>query len=111
MAMLVGQFKEKQAHWEKLLVDNISSTCVALYFNNHSFGVFEQAFLLFLITLLIMLIVYLATHYTHYSLRMQMGERRTWWSAVGASHFTIPILSPFTSVVRPFSFIDEWPFI
>ena len=58
--------------------------------------------MLFLITLLILLIVYLATHYTRHSLRMQMNERQTWWSAVGASHFTIPILSPFTSVVRFF---------
>lgn len=58
--------------------------------------------MLFLITLLILLIVYLATHYTRHSLRMQMNERQTWWSAVGASHFTIPILSPFTSVVRSF---------
>ena len=61
--------------------------------------------MLFLITLLILLIVYLATHYTRHSLRMQMNERQTWWSAIGASHFTIPILSPFTSVVRLLLFV------
>ncbi|KAF8813145.1 hypothetical protein BYT27DRAFT_7085261 [Phlegmacium glaucopus] len=77
MTMLARQYTEKQASWERLLT-----------------------FLLCLITLLILLIVYLATHYTRHSLRMQMNERKTWWSAVGASHFTIPILSPFTSVVE-----------
>jgi len=46
-----------------------------------------------------MLIIYLSTYYTRNSFPQRHKDGLGWWSAIGASHFTIPILSPFTSVV------------
>ncbi|KAF8155534.1 hypothetical protein B0H34DRAFT_499275 [Crassisporium funariophilum] len=77
LSLLAKEHKEKHASLERLLV-----------------------FLLILIALLVLLIIYLATHYTRHSLLMQHNQQQRWWSAIGASHFTIPILSPFTSVVE-----------
>jgi len=51
------------------------------------------------IAILVGVVIYLAAHFTNHSLSMQKAQR-PWWSAISASHFTIPILSPFTSVVR-----------
>ncbi|KAF9480358.1 hypothetical protein BDN70DRAFT_931823 [Pholiota conissans] len=77
LAALAKEYKEKHAYLEKLLI-----------------------FLLSLIALLVLLVIYLATHYTRHSLLMQSKLQVRWWSAIGASHFTIPILSPFTSVIE-----------
>lgn len=52
-----------------------------------------QIILLVALCLLVILVIYLATHHTRHS------AQRSRWSL--PSHFTIPILSPFTSVVRP----------
>ncbi|KAF8903953.1 hypothetical protein CPB84DRAFT_1677667 [Gymnopilus junonius] len=75
--MLAQEYREKHAALEKLLF-----------------------VLALLIILLIAVIIYLATHYTRHSMLMQHKQHERWWSAIGASHFTIPILSPFTSVVE-----------
>ncbi|KAF8198999.1 hypothetical protein BJ912DRAFT_685827 [Pholiota molesta] len=77
LSALAKEYKEKHAYLERLLI-----------------------FLLALIVLLVLLIIYLTTHYTRHSLLMQSKQQERWWSAIGASHFTIPILSPFTSVVE-----------
>ncbi|PPQ92127.1 hypothetical protein CVT25_007958 [Psilocybe cyanescens] len=57
-------------------------------------------FLAGLIIVLVAVIVYLATHYARHSMLLQYKQQEKWWSMIGASHFTIPILSPFTSVVE-----------
>ncbi|KAF5310714.1 hypothetical protein D9619_008159 [Psilocybe cf. subviscida] len=77
LASLAKEYKEKHVSMERLLI-----------------------FLVVLIGVLVLLIMYLATHYTRHSLLMQQKSHDRWWSAIGASHFTIPILSPFTSVVE-----------
>ncbi|KAF8966621.1 hypothetical protein BDZ97DRAFT_621626 [Flammula alnicola] len=77
LSLLAKEHKEKHAALERLLT-----------------------FLLILIAMLVVLIVYLATHYTRHSMLLQYKQQERWWSAIGASHFTIPILSPFTSVVE-----------
>ncbi|PPQ65356.1 hypothetical protein CVT26_000071 [Gymnopilus dilepis] len=74
---LAQEYKEKHAALERLLI-----------------------FLVGLIVLLIGVIIYLATHYARHSMHLQLKQHERWWSAIGASHFTIPILSPFTSVVE-----------
>ncbi|KAH9477891.1 hypothetical protein JR316_0010123 [Psilocybe cubensis] len=53
-----------------------------------------------IVFLLIGVVVYLATHYARHSMLLQHKQQEKWWSMIGASHFTIPILSPFTSVVE-----------
>ncbi|KAF9528691.1 hypothetical protein CPB83DRAFT_854116 [Crepidotus variabilis] len=77
MALLANEYKEKHTSLERLLT-----------------------FLLLLIAFMVMLIIYLATHYTRHSMLLHQKQNTSWWSAIGASHFTIPILSPFTSVVE-----------
>ncbi|KJA21389.1 hypothetical protein HYPSUDRAFT_67735 [Hypholoma sublateritium FD-334 SS-4] len=57
-------------------------------------------FLFVLISILVLVIIYLTTHFTRHSLLMQDKQQERWWSAIGASHFTIPVLSPFTSVIE-----------
>ena len=52
------------------------------------------------VALLVLLVIYLATHYTHHSMLLQQQQHQRHWLAGLPSHFTIPILSPFTSVVR-----------
>ncbi|KIK06374.1 hypothetical protein K443DRAFT_674357 [Laccaria amethystina LaAM-08-1] len=73
LAILAQQHKEKHASMEKLVM-LLTAT----------------------LALLVLLVIYLATHYTHHSLLLQQQH----WLAGLPSHFTIPILSPFTSVVR-----------
>ncbi|KAJ3509224.1 hypothetical protein NLJ89_g5330 [Agrocybe chaxingu] len=77
LSLLAKEYKEKHASLERLLI-----------------------FLLVLIALLVVLVIYLATHYTQHSMLLAHKSQTSWWSAIGASHFTIPILSPFTSVVE-----------
>ncbi|KIM47165.1 hypothetical protein M413DRAFT_64212 [Hebeloma cylindrosporum] len=77
LKLLAAEHKEKHAALEKLLI-----------------------FLLALIAVLVVLIIYLATHYTRHSMLLQHKQHEKWWSIVGASHITVPILSPFTSVVE-----------
>jgi len=77
LKLLAKEHKEKHAALEKLLT-----------------------FLLVIIAVLLILIIYLATHYTRHSMLLQHKQHERWWSTIGTSHFTIPILSPFTSVVE-----------
>lgn len=60
----------------------------------------SQMLLTATVALLVLLVIYLATHYTHHSLLLQQQQQQRHWLAGLPSHFTIPILSPFTSVVR-----------
>lgn len=60
----------------------------------------SQMLLTATVALLVLLVIYLATHYTHHSLLLQQQQHQRHWLAGLPSHFTIPILSPFTSVVR-----------
>lgn len=59
----------------------------------------SQMLLTATLALLVLLVIYLATHYTHHSLLLHQQQQRHWLAGL-PSHFTIPILSPFTSVVR-----------
>lgn len=77
LATLAQQHKEKHASMEKLVM--LLTATVAL---------------------LVLLVIYLATHYTHHSLLLQQQQQQRHWLAGLPSHFTIPILSPFTSVVE-----------
>ncbi len=63
----------------------------------------HQVSLFIFIVLLVVFIIYLATHFVQHYLYPEHKGRPGWRSAIGASHFTIPILSPFTSVVRCFN--------
>ncbi|KAF9553309.1 hypothetical protein CPC08DRAFT_645800 [Agrocybe pediades] len=77
LAMISKEYKEKQTMLEKLL-----------------------AVLAAVVAILILVIIYLTIHYARHSTQIQHKQQERWWAAIGASHFTIPILSPFTSVVE-----------
>ncbi|KDR80371.1 hypothetical protein GALMADRAFT_136861 [Galerina marginata CBS 339.88] len=77
LGLLAKEHKEKHAALEKLLM-----------------------LLAILVAMLVVVIIYLSTHYTRHSMLLHQKQQGGWWSTIGASHFTIPILSPFTSVVE-----------
>lgn len=102
------EYKAKHASLERLIVSVIFIMIFIFILIKKKLS---QIILLCLIVLLIILVIYLATHYTRQSFALQHKKQDGWWSFVGASHFTIPILSPFTSVVSREIYFCLSPFL